>query len=160
MNISRRFAQLASAFCMIGVLSLTACMAENKPAEMEAAPETEMAMEETMPAVATKLNVNTASKDEFLTIPGVGDRMVREFDEYRPYTSIKQFRQEIGKYVDEAQVAEYEKYIFVPVDPNSSDDETVMQLPGVDESVIEELNLAKPFISKDAFLETVSTYIT
>ncbi len=53
--------------------------------------------------------------DELLaTIPNFGDRMVREFGEYRPYVSIQQFRKEIGKYVDAAQVAEYEKYVYVP----------------------------------------------
>ena len=30
-------------------------------------------------------------------IPGAGDRMTREFEEYRPYTSIGQFRGEIGE---------------------------------------------------------------
>src|ERR1044071_2662061 len=50
----------------------------------------------------TKANLNTASADDFITVvPGLGNRMVREFMEYRPYISIQQFRQEIGKYVDD-----------------------------------------------------------
>ena len=53
-----------------------------------------------------KLNLNTVTGDELLgTIPGFGNRMVREFQEYRPYISIQQFRQEIGKYVDAKEVA-------------------------------------------------------
>ena len=37
----------------------------------------------------TKINLNTASSDEFLAaIPGLGNRMMREFEEYRPYISI------------------------------------------------------------------------
>src|SRR5215217_4026710 len=81
----------------------------------------------------TKVNLNTASNDEFLAaIPGLGNRMVREFAEYRPYISIRQFRQEIGKYVDEAQVAEYEKYVFVPIAINDADAETLQQIPGLD----------------------------
>ena len=64
----------------------------------------------------TKVNLNTANGDDFLAaIPGLGNRMVREFQEYRPYVSIQQFRKEIGKYVDDAQVAEYEKYVYVPI---------------------------------------------
>jgi hypothetical protein len=39
--------------------------------------------------------------------------MVHEFEEYRPYTSIEQFRAEIGKYVDEKEVARLERYIYV-----------------------------------------------
>lgn len=35
-------------------------------------------------AIATKINLNTAGADEFLTVPGVGNRMVRWFQEYRP----------------------------------------------------------------------------
>jgi len=54
----------------------------------------------------TRLNLNTASSDDFsAAIPNFSGRMLREFLEYRPYISIQQFRQEIGKYVDEAQVA-------------------------------------------------------
>ncbi len=46
---------------------------------------------------AAKVNLNTASSDDFLAaVPGLGNRMVREFMEYRPYISIRQFHQEIG----------------------------------------------------------------
>ena len=44
-------------------------------------------------------NLNTTAEADFKMIPGVGDRMAHEFEEYRPYTSIQQFRREIGKYV-------------------------------------------------------------
>jgi len=39
--------------------------------------------------------------------------MRHEFEEYRPYTSIEQFRREIGKYVDKAEVARLEKYVMI-----------------------------------------------
>jgi DNA uptake protein ComE-like DNA-binding protein len=109
---------------------------------------------------ATKLNLNTASADDFLIVPGVGDRMVREFMEYRPYTSIVQFRREIGKYVDEAQVAEYEQYVFVPVDVNQADAETLKQLPGVDDAIAAELIAGRPYASNDAFLTKLATYLS
>lgn len=44
-----------------------------------------------------KYNLNTASTAQFMSIPGAGERMTREFEEYQPYTSIGQFRGEIGK---------------------------------------------------------------
>ena len=109
---------------------------------------------------AARLNLNTASADDFLTVPGVGSRMVREFMEYRPYTSIVQFRREIGKYVDAAQVAEYEKYVFVPVDVNQADTETLKQLPGVDDAIAAELIAGRPYTSNDAFLTRLATYIS
>ena len=64
-------------------------------------------------AAIVPVNINTASDAEILKIPGVGPRMLREFKEYRPWTSIEQFRREIGKYVDKAEVARLEKYIVI-----------------------------------------------
>lgn len=59
------------------------------------------------------INLNTASDQEILLIPGVGNRMLREFKEYRPYNSIERFRREIGKYVDSAEVARLERYVTI-----------------------------------------------
>jgi radical SAM superfamily enzyme with C-terminal helix-hairpin-helix motif len=86
--------------------------------------------------------------------------MLREFMEYRPYVSIQQFRQEIGKYVDDAQVAEYEKYIYVPIAINDSDSATLQQIPGLDASEAETLISGRPFASTDDFLTKLSEYIS
>ena len=59
------------------------------------------------------LDLNTATAEEILLIPGVGARMRHEFEEYRPYTSIAQFRREIGKYVDDDEVARLEQYVTI-----------------------------------------------
>lgn len=59
------------------------------------------------------IDLNKASDAEILLIPGVGARMLREFKEYRPYTSAEQFRREIGKYVDADEVARLEKYVAI-----------------------------------------------
>jgi DNA uptake protein ComE-like DNA-binding protein len=59
------------------------------------------------------LDLNTASGEEIQLIPGVGSRMQHEFEEYRPYRNIEQFRREIGKYVDEAEVARLERYVTI-----------------------------------------------
>ena len=39
--------------------------------------------------------------------------MAHEFEEYRPYTSLEQFRREIGKYVDDEEVARLERYVEI-----------------------------------------------
>ncbi|HEX6644999.1 MAG TPA: hypothetical protein VF037_09985 [Gemmatimonadales bacterium] len=57
--------------------------------------------------------LNSATPEEIELIPGVGARMRHEFEEYRPYTSIEQFRREIGKYVDSTEVARLEQYVEV-----------------------------------------------
>jgi DNA uptake protein ComE-like DNA-binding protein len=59
------------------------------------------------------LDLNSATAEEITLIPGVGDRMRHEFEEYRPYTSMEQFRREIGKYVDEDEVARLERYVMI-----------------------------------------------
>lgn len=110
--------------------------------------------------VNTKLNLNQATGDDYLAaIPNFSNRMVREFLEYRPYISIQQFRREIGKYVDEAQVAEYEQYVYVPIDVDKSDAATLQQIPGVDETIANELMAARPFGSNEAFLAKLADYL-
>ncbi|HYJ80093.1 MAG TPA: hypothetical protein VEW03_10850 [Longimicrobiaceae bacterium] len=59
------------------------------------------------------LDLNTASGAEILLIPGIGNRMQHEFEEYRPYTSIEQFRREMGKYVDDGEVARLVRYVTI-----------------------------------------------
>ena len=59
------------------------------------------------------LDLNTATDEEILLIPGVGRRMLHEFKEYRPYKAIEQFRREIGKYVDKEEVARLEQYVTI-----------------------------------------------
>jgi DNA uptake protein ComE-like DNA-binding protein len=59
------------------------------------------------------IDLNSAKGDEILLIPGVGPRMRHEFEEYRPYKNIEQFRREIGKYVDKAEVARLEQYVTI-----------------------------------------------
>jgi DNA uptake protein ComE-like DNA-binding protein len=59
------------------------------------------------------IDLNTASKEEILLIPGVGPRMQHEFEEYRPYRSMERFRREIGKYVKPDEVARLERYVTI-----------------------------------------------
>jgi DNA uptake protein ComE-like DNA-binding protein len=59
------------------------------------------------------IKLNSADESDILLIPGVGRRMAHEFEEYRPYSSIEQFRREMGKYVDEEEVARLEQYVVL-----------------------------------------------
>ena len=128
----------------------------------EAATETPASDTPVVAAVAnTKLNLNTVTANELTsTIPGFSSRMVREFQEYRPYISIQQFRREIGKYVDDATVAGYEQYVYVPVDVNESDAATLQQLPGVDDAIAAELIAGRPYDSNEAFLAQLAQLVT
>ena len=59
------------------------------------------------------VNLNTATDDDILSIPGAGQRMVREFKEYRPWKTKGQFEKEIGKYVDAKEVARLWRYVVI-----------------------------------------------
>ena len=112
-------------------------------------------------ASKAKLNVNTASREEFLAaVPNLGNKMAHEFEEYRPYRSIQQFRKEIGKYVDAAKVAEYEQYVFVPIDENGSDAATLQQIPGLDATEAAALIAGRPYASREAFIAKLSEKVS
>ncbi len=68
-------------------------------------------LEESYLRLFVPINLNQAKRSDILLIPGIGARMAHEFEEYRPYSDIEQFRREIGKYVDEAEVARLEEYV-------------------------------------------------
>jgi DNA uptake protein ComE-like DNA-binding protein len=68
-------------------------------------------LEEVYGRLFVPINLNDAKRSDILLIPGVGGRMAHEFEEYRPYSNIEQFRREMGKYVDEAEVARLEQYV-------------------------------------------------
>ena len=106
-------------------------------------------------APGTRINLNTAEESEFKAVPGVGDKMAHEFEEYRPYASITQFRKEMGKYVDEATIAGYEKHVFVPIAFNDCDAATLQQIPGVDAAKAETLVAGRPYDGDVAFLTKV-----
>ena len=59
------------------------------------------------------IDLNKATRQEILLVPGVGPRMAHEFEEYRPYANIERFRREIGKYVDQAEVARLERFVSI-----------------------------------------------
>jgi len=61
--------------------------------------------------VFVPINLNTASEEEIRLVPGMTDKMVHEFEEYRPYADMGVFDREIGKYVDEAEVARFRQYV-------------------------------------------------
>ncbi len=105
------------------------------------------------------LNLNTTPEDDFKIIPGVGDRMAHEFEEYRPYVKIEQFRKEIGKYVDETEVARYEHYVFVPVELNTATKEEILAIPGVGDKMLHEFEEYRPYQSIEQFRKEIGKYV-
>ena len=90
------------------------------------------------------INLNTAPRDEILLIPGVGERIAHEFEEYRPYKMLAQFRKEIGKYVDQKEVARLEQYVFIPINLNTATDADILSIPGMGQRMLHEFKEYRP----------------
>jgi DNA uptake protein ComE-like DNA-binding protein len=109
--------------------------------------------------VFVQINLNSASQEEILMIPGTGSRMVREFREYRPYKTLGQFRKEIGKYVDQKEVARLEQYVFVPVSLNSASDEDILSIPGAGKRMLREFKEYRPYANIEQFRKEIGKYV-
>ncbi len=105
------------------------------------------------------LNLNTATREELLLIPGMGNRMVREFFEYRPYKTLTQFRKEIGKYVDEKEVARLEQYVFVPINLNTASDADILTIPGLGNRMLREFKEYRPYRNIEQFRKEIGKYV-
>lgn len=105
------------------------------------------------------LNLNTATREEILMIPNLGERMVREFLEYRPYKAMAQFRREIGKYVDDKEVARLEQYVFVPINLNTASDADILTIPGLGPRMLREFKEYRPYKSIEQFRREIGKYV-
>ena len=59
------------------------------------------------------MDLNTATDDQFKTIPNLPGNMLREFKEYRPWKTKEQFDREIGKYVGAKETARLWRYMVI-----------------------------------------------
>jgi len=105
------------------------------------------------------LDLNKASRDEIMLIPGMTARMAHEFEEYRPYSSLEQFRREIGKYVDATEVARLEQYVFVPMDLNTASREALLTIPGMTERMAHEFDEYRPYTNLEQFRREIGKYV-
>jgi DNA uptake protein ComE-like DNA-binding protein len=106
-----------------------------------------------------QINLNSASDAEILLIPGVGDRMLGEFKEYRPYKALAQFRREIGKYVDDKELARLEQYVFVPINLNTASDADILSIPGVGQRMLQEFKEYRPYKAMTQFRREIGKYV-
>jgi len=97
------------------------------------------------------INLNTASNDELGLFPRISRKMKHEFEECRPYTTIKQFQREIGKYVDNKEVARFEQYVLVPMDLNAASSEAFTSIPGMSCKMVYEFEEYRPYCSMEQF---------
>lgn len=115
---------------------------------------------ETYARVFVQINLNTAPREEILLIPGVGNRMLREFLEYRPYRALAQFHREIDKYVDDAELARLEQYVFVPIDLNTAADADILSIPGLGPRMLREFKEYRPYSNIEQFRREIGKYVS
>ncbi len=119
----------------------------------------EEALEQLYRQLFIPIDLNTASREEILLVPGLGPRMAHEFEEYRPYRAMAQFRREIGKYVDDDEVARLEQYVFVPIDLNTASEDDILSIPGVGQRMLHEFLEYRPYRSIAQFRREIGKYV-
>ena len=105
------------------------------------------------------IDLNDVTDEEVLLIPGVGNRLLREFEEYRPYVALAQFRREIGKYVDDDQLARLAQYVYVRIDLNRASDEAILSIPGVGARMLREFDEYRPYSVMAQFRREIGKYV-
>jgi len=101
------------------------------------------------------INLNTATAEEIILVPGAGRRMQREFPEYRPWKTYAQFDREIGKYVGPEATAKLAQYTFIPMNANTASDADLVTVPGADQAWADKVKKGRPYKSA-ADLEKVA----
>jgi len=105
------------------------------------------------------INLNTATPEEILLVPGAGKRMVREFAEYRPWKTWAQFDKEIGKYVGADATAKLGQYCFIPVNLNTATDDDILSIPGAGQRMVREFKEYRPWKSLGQFDKEIGKYV-
>jgi DNA uptake protein ComE-like DNA-binding protein len=105
------------------------------------------------------INLNTATPEEILLVPGAGKRMVREFAEYRPWRNYAQFDKEIGKYVGADATAKLAQYTFIPVKLNTATDEDILSIPNAGKRMVREFKEYRPWKTKEQFMKEIGKYV-
>ena len=114
---------------------------------------------EVYPKAFVFVNLNTATREEILLIPGAGNRMTIEFPEYRPWTTFAQFDRQIGKYVGQEATDKLKQYVFIPVKLNTGTDEDILSIPGAGASMLREFKEYRPWTTQAQFEREIGKYV-
>jgi len=105
------------------------------------------------------INLNTATNEEILLVPGAGRRMTIEFPEYRPWKTWAQFDKEISKYVGQEATDKLKQYTFIPVKLNTATDEEILSIPGAGQKMVIEFKEYRPWKTKEQFDREIGKYV-
>jgi DNA uptake protein ComE-like DNA-binding protein len=135
----------------MSVLELNAFLLEQKLTAQQAA--------EFYGKAFVHVNLNTGTRDEILLIPGAGQRMAREFAEYRPWRTWAQFDREISKYVGQPETDRLKQYVFIPVNLNTAGDDDILSIPGAGARMVREFKEYRPWRTKEQFDREIGKYV-
>src|SRR5687768_2410975 len=105
------------------------------------------------------VNLNTGTREEIILIPGAGQRMAREFAEYRPWRNWAQFDKEISKYVGQAETDRLKQYVFIPINLNTASDADILGIPGAGQRMVREFKEYRPWKTKEQFEREIGKYV-
>lgn len=105
------------------------------------------------------IDLNDVTNEEILLIPGVGNRMLHEFEEYRPYVGLAQFQREIGKYVDDDELSRLAQYVYVRIDLNTASEDAILSIPGVGARMHHEFEEYRPYSAMAQFRREMAKYV-
>ena len=105
------------------------------------------------------IDLNDVTDAEILLIPGVGDRMLHEFREYAPFAALAVFHREIDKYVDDAELARLEQYVYVRINPTTASDEDILSIPGIGARMLREFKEYRPWTALAQFRREMGKYV-
>lgn len=106
------------------------------------------------------INLNTATRTEIMMVPSIGNKMAHEFEEYRPYKKMIQWRREMAKYIDDDEIARFEQYVFVPINLNTATDEEILSIPGIGSKMLHEFKEYRPYQNIDQFRREIGKYVS
>jgi DNA uptake protein ComE-like DNA-binding protein len=69
------------------------------------------------------------------------------------------FRREMGKYVDDKEVARLEQYVFVPINLNTASDADILTIPGVGKRMLHEFKEYRPYDNIEKFRREIGKYV-
>jgi DNA uptake protein ComE-like DNA-binding protein len=105
------------------------------------------------------VNLNTGTREEILLIPGAGNRMAREFAEYRPWKTWAQFDKEISKYVGQPETERLKQYVFIPINLNTASDADILSIPGAGPRMVREFKEYRPWKTQAQFEKEIGKYV-
>lgn len=103
--------------------------------------------------VFVRVDLDRATEEELLLVPGAGPRIVREIRSHRPWRNWDAFEIELSQSVDQDELARLRRYCFLPVDANNGSERELREVPRISDRAHTQILALRPFPDRDDFVE-------